>query len=130
MGKFIANKVIKLMIQKGLRVNSSNILILGITFKENCPDLRNSKVIDVIKELEEFGANVDVYDPLADKEDVKHEYGLETLNDLRDFGYEAVIHAVAHQEFLKLNIQNLVIPNGVIYDVKSTLPKNVVDGRL
>ncbi len=130
MGQFIANKVIKLMIQKGLKVNASNILILGITFKENCPDLRNSKVIDVIKELKEFGANVDVYDPHANKGEVTHEYGLETVTDLNHFKYEAVIHAVAHQEFLKLNILNLIIPNGVIYDVKSTLPKNVIDGRL
>ena len=126
MGIYVANQVIKLMIKKGHKIEGSNVLVLGITFKENCPDIRNSRVIDVIEELQEFGCNIDVYDPWADKEEVKHEYNLE-LTDSLDFSkYEAIVLAVAHNEFKTLDFNNT---NGAItYDIKSLL-KNC-DGRL
>lgn len=130
MGEFIANKVVKLMIQKNLVVKGAHVLVMGITFKENCPDLRNSKVIDVIAELKEFGIQVDIYDPQADKEEVNHEYGLSLIDNLVNNHYQAVIHAVSHKEFQTVNIKNLLSENGVIYDVKSVLPKEMVDGRL
>ncbi len=130
MGEFIANKVVKLMIQKNLIIKGANVLVMGITFKENCPDLRNSKVIDVIAELKEFGIHVDIYDPQADKEEVNHEYGLNLIDHLTNNLYQAVIHAVSHKEFQTVDIKNLLSENGVIYDVKSVLPKEIVDGRL
>jgi UDP-N-acetyl-D-galactosamine dehydrogenase len=130
MGEFIANKVVKLMIQKNHTIKGAKVLVMGITFKENCPDLRNSKVIDVIKELKEFGIAVDIYDPQADKEEVMHEYNISLTNSLQNNNYNAVIHAVAHKEFNTINIKDLLLENGVVYDVKAVLPKEIVDGRL
>ena len=129
MGVFIANKVVKLLIHKNLPVKDAQVLVLGITFKENCPDLRNSKVIDVIDELCQFGANVSVYDPQADKQEVLHEYNKELIPEPTS-KYHAIIHAVSHKEFQQLDITQLLYPNGVVYDVKSTLPRNIVDDRL
>ncbi|PPB53881.1 nucleotide sugar dehydrogenase [Campylobacter hyointestinalis] len=103
MGIYHANQSVKMMIKNGLKVNGAKVLVLGITFKENCPDIRNSRVIDVIKELKEFGCNVDVYDPWADANDVKKEYGVELLENLNLDGYECVILAVAHKEFLSVD---------------------------
>lgn len=132
MGIYVANQVIKLMIKKGHKIEGSRVLVLGITFKENCPDIRNSRVIDVISELREFGVSIDVYDPWASANDVKHEYGLELLNTqsstLNTSDYDAIILAVAHKEFQTLDIQKE--NNQVIYDIKSSLPKSLVDGRL
>lgn len=132
MGIYVANQVIKLMIKKGHKIEGSRILVLGITFKENCPDIRNSRVIDVISELQEFGVSIDVYDPWASANDVKHEYGLELLNTqsstLNTSDYDAIILAVAHKEFQILDIQKK--NNQVIYDIKSSLAKSLVDGRL
>jgi UDP-N-acetyl-D-galactosamine dehydrogenase len=130
MGEFIANKVVKLMIQKNHTIKGAKVLVMGITFKENCPDLRNSKVIDVIKELKEFGIEVAIYDPQADKVEVMHEYKLSLTDKLQNNYYNAVIHAVAHKEFDDVYIKDLLIENGVVYDVKSVLPKELVDGRL
>jgi UDP-N-acetyl-D-galactosamine dehydrogenase len=130
MGAFIANKVVKLMIQKNHTIKGARVLVLGITFKENCPDLRNSKVIDVIKELEEFGLEVNVFDPQAETGEVYHEYQIELTNDLKNKSYDAIIHAVAHKEFQSLDLSKLLVSNGVIYDVKSVLPKDNIDGRL
>lgn len=130
MGEFIANKVVKLMIQKNHTIKGAKVLVMGITFKENCPDLRNSKVIDVIKELKEFGIEVDIYDPQADKEEVRHEYNLSLNDSLQNNSYNAVIHAVSHKEFQHINVKDLLLENGVIYDVKAILPKEMVDGRL
>jgi UDP-N-acetyl-D-galactosamine dehydrogenase len=130
MGEFIANKVVKLMIQKNHTIKGARVLVLGITFKENCPDLRNSKVIDVIKELKEFGVVVEVYDPQADKDEVLHEYNLSLIESLKNVYYNGIIHAVAHNDFIKINISELLLDNGVIYDVKAVLPKELVDGRL
>jgi UDP-N-acetyl-D-galactosamine dehydrogenase len=131
MGVFVANQVIKLMIKKGIKIQNSKVLVLGITFKENCPDIRNSRVIGVIRELKEFGCNVDVYDPLADSEEVKREYGIDLIDngELRMENYDSVVLAVAHDEFKKLNSQ-LSTNNSqlVTYDIKSILKKS--DGRL
>ncbi len=130
MGLFVANKVVKLLIHKGHRVKGSKALILGITFKENCPDIRNSRVIDVINELKEFGIKVDVYDPWADEEEVKREYGIDLLQTDPDFSkYDSIILAVAHDEFKGLDYS--AIPNtAVVFDIKGVLPKEFVDKRL
>jgi len=129
MGAFVANKVVKLMIKKGISVNNARVLVLGITFKENCPDIRNSKVIDIIRELHDFGVQVDVHDPLASNDEVMHEYGLSLANDLNPH-YDAIIMAVSHQVFKQLDIQRLCASQAVIFDVKSTLNKQLVDARL
>jgi len=131
MGVFVANKVVKLMIQKGHTVKGSRVLVLGITFKENCPDIRNSRVIDVIRELEEFRCSVDVYDPWADKEEVKREYNLDLIKngEWRMENYDAVVLAVAHDEFKTLNSQfSTLNSKSVVFDIKSILEKS--DGRL
>jgi UDP-N-acetyl-D-galactosamine dehydrogenase len=130
MGEFIANKVVKLMIQKNHTIKGAKVLVMGITFKENCPDLRNSKVIDVIAELKEFGIEVDVFDPQANQEEVQHEYNLSLTKGLKDNFYNGIIHAVSHKEFLSVNLKNLLLENGIIYDVKAILPKELVNGRL
>ena len=133
MGIFIANKVVKLMIQNGISIKGENVLILGVTFKENCPDIRNSKVIDIYKELIQFGLSVDVFDPHADPKETLQEYGIKiesSLDKLKDQKFDAVIHAVSHNEFQQINIKSLLVSNGVLYDVKSVLPKEMVDGRL
>ena len=133
-GIFVANKVIKLMIKKSHIINKSKVLILGITFKENCPDVRNSKVVDVINELKEFGCKVDVYDPVADREEVKKEYSIDLLDKVDFKNYDAIILAVAHDEFKKLEpqIKKAKEENKslVVYDVKGLLDKNLVDARL
>ena len=126
MGIFVANQVIKLMIKKGIKIEGSKVLVLGITFKENCPDIRNSRVIDVINELKDFGVEVDVYDPWADADEVKREYSFELLEEPKIENYDAVILAVAHNEFKKLKIEPK--KSQVIYDIKSILDKS--DGRL
>lgn len=130
MGMFVANKVVKLMIQKGHKIKGSNALILGITFKENCPDIRNTKVVDIYHELTQFGLNVDVYDPWAEKEEVKHEYGIDIINELNGSKYKAVIIAVGHNEFLKLDFAALKENNAVVFDTKACVDRSIVDGRL
>jgi UDP-N-acetyl-D-galactosamine dehydrogenase len=130
MGAFIANKVVKLMIQKNQTIKGAKVLVLGITFKENCPDLRNSKVIDVIHELKEFGIEVSCFDPQADAEEVQHEYNLKIEASISITPYDAIVLAVSHTQFLSLNYQALLTPNGVLFDVKAILPKEQVDGRL
>ena len=131
MGKYVAQEAIKKMIKKGLALFNSKILILGFTFKENCPDVRNTKVIDIYNELKSFELDVDIYDPVANVEDVKKEYNinLTILKDEQELNkYSAIILAVAHDEFKKLNLDNLTYR--VIYDVKGVLPKNTIDSRL
>ena len=130
MGDYVANQTIKLMNKKGVMVKDSHILILGITFKENCPDIRNTKVVDIYHTLQEYTPNITVYDPWANKEHVRHEYGIEVTNDIPDQKFDAVILAVAHKEFLQMDIKALGKPMNVIYDVKSILPRDIVDGRL
>jgi UDP-N-acetyl-D-galactosamine dehydrogenase len=129
MATFIANKVVKLLIQKQTPVQGARVLVLGITFKENCGDLRNSKVIDLIHELKEFGCVVACYDPIANPEEVNVEYQIELIPELGD-GYEAIVHAVAHEAFKGLPYKDLLAKNGVVYDVKATLDRGSVDGRL
>lgn len=129
MGSFVANKVVKLMIKKGINVNTSKALVLGITFKENCPDIRNSKVIDIISELHDFGVTVDIYDPNADAKEVHEEYGLH-LAESPATDYDAVIMAVSHSDFHSLDLGALCKDQFVVYDVKSVLDKSLIDGRL
>jgi len=128
MGIYVANQIVKLMIKKEHKVAGSKVLVLGITFKENCPDIRNSKVIDVIRELQDFGCEVDVYDPWADKEEVKCEYNLDLIENINLDNYQTIVLAVAHNEFKNLDIKT--DDKKVVYDIKSVLDKNCVDGRL
>ena len=131
MGIFIANKVIKLMIQKGILIKESNALILGITFKENCPDIRNSKVIDVFREFQQFSMNVEIYDPHADKREVNEEYGIYLVDSIENKTYNAIILAVAHDEFLTYDYATLGEKDRtVIFDTKAFLPRSMVDARL
>ena len=125
MGIYVASQVIKLMIKKGQRIESSKVLVLGITFKENCPDIRNSRVIDVIQELKEFGCDVSVSDYWADAKEVKHEYGLELKGEVNYADYEAIILAVAHDKYKGIKLKN---ENQVVFDIKSVLEN--ADGRL
>lgn len=133
MGDYVANQTIKCMNKKGVLVKDAKILILGITFKENCPDIRNTKVVDIYRSLEEYTHNITVYDPWADPARVENEYGVKVTSHLSPFTshlYDAVILAVAHDEFKSLDVKSLVKSNGVIYDVKGILPRDIIDGRL
>ncbi len=129
MGSYVASEIIKLMVQNNLKVNGSNILILGITFKENCPDVRNTQSVIVIKNLKSYNANIFVYDPWPSIEEVEKEHQITITNKLPKEKYDAVILTVAHNEFLSLDIRSMLNENGVIYDVKGILPIKV-DGRL
>ncbi len=129
MGIFVANKVVKLMIQKGNSIKGGTVLILGVTFKENCPDIRNSKVKDIYNELKQFDLNVDVYDQHANKEEVYEEYGIRLIDKLGK--YSAIVIAVAHDEFLSLNYETLKKEhNSIVYDLKSFINRKLIDGRL
>ena len=131
MGNYVAEQTIKCMNKKGLLVKDAKILILGITFKENCPDIRNTKVVDIYTSLEEYTKNVTVYDPWANKENVKREYDIDIVSELpADEKFDAVILAVAHNQFKELDIKSLVVDNGVVYDVKGILDRTTIDGRL
>ena len=132
MGAYVANQTIKCMNKKGVIVKDSRILILGITFKENCPDIRNTKIVDIYHTFEEYTNNITIYDPWADIDAVRHEYSLEIMNVLSGREkYDSIILAVAHDEFLNLDIRSLLASeNGVVYDVKGVLPRKIVDARL
>lgn len=131
MGKHVATEVVKLMMRKDLKVIDSKVLLLGFTFKEDCPDVRNTRVIDIYKELKNFDIQVVIHDPLASYTEVKHEYGIEILSQIPEgIQYSAVILAVAHEKFLDLPIRSLVGDTGVVYDVKGILPRSLVDARL
>ena len=130
MGEYVANQVIKLMLKKGIQVLHSNIVILGFTFKENCPDVRNTKVVDIVNALKEYNLNITIYDPWANPAIAEHEYGLTVINELPADRFDAAIMAVAHNEFKSLDITSIVKHNAVIYDVKGILPREIVDGRL
>lgn len=130
MGEYIAKQVVKCMIKKGQCVKNARILVLGITFKENCPDVRNTKVVDIIDALEDFDIGVDIYDPWASPADVWKEYGVKVMPTLPDTKYEAVIVAVAHNEFRTMELRALCKENGVLYDVKGVLEPSSVDSRL
>ena len=133
MGAFVADKVVKLLIGHDFKVKNAKVLVLGITFKENCPDIRNTKVVDVVNELREFQCNVDVYDPWASAEEVRREYGISLLSGLDAAGgrYDAVVLAVAHRQFLETDIRQLLSgPTAVVYDIKGVLPKEIITARL
>ena len=130
MGAYIADQVIKLMLKKGIQVLGANVLILGFTFKENCPDVRNTKVIDIVKTLSEYNVNVTIHDPWADPEVARCEYGVEVYNVLPQAQYDAIVLAVAHQEYDALDLTPLKATNTVVYDVKSALPTSAYDQRL
>ncbi len=130
MGAYVANQTIKCMNLKGVKVKDAKILILGITFKENCPDIRNTKVVDIYQTLKEYTNDITVCDPWANAEAVKREYNISITNQVTDKDYDAVILAVSHKEFIGLNIKDLVKSNSVIYDVKGILDRNIIDGRL
>ena len=131
MGEYVANQTIKLMNKKGVLVKDAKVLILGITFKENCPDIRNTKVIDIYHTLKEYTDNITICDPWADADLVKKEYDIEVINHLSDNElFDVAILAVAHNEFSNIDIKSLMKENSVIYDVKGFLDRNIVDGRL
>lgn len=130
MGEYVANQVVKLMLKKGIQVLNSHILILGFTFKENCPDVRNTKVIDIYRSLQEYNVNLTVYDPWANPVIVKHEYGIEVVNELSKEKFDAVILAVAHKEFRDIQISEFTSSLSIVYDVKGGLNRALVDGRL
>lgn len=130
MGEYVAEQVVKLMLKKGIQVLGSNILILGFTFKENCPDVRNTKVIDIYNTLMEYNTNVTIYDPWANPAIAKREYDVDIQNELPTDKYDAIILAVAHNEFKDLELHNLQADNAIIYDVKGNIDKELVDKRL
>jgi UDP-N-acetyl-D-galactosamine dehydrogenase len=129
MGQHVATEVVKLMMRKDIKVLNSKVLLLGFTFKEDCPDVRNTRVIDIYNELRNFDINVEVYDPWANPQEVKREYRIEISNSFPKGDYAAIILAVAHKEFLNMDIRSLT-SNGVVFDVKGILPKNIIDSRL
>lgn len=130
MGEYVATEVIKLLLKKGIVVLNSDILILGFTFKENCPDCRNTKIVDIVKSLEEYYLNITIYDPWANPAIVMHEYGIEITNELPKDKFDAVVLGVAHNEFKNMDFTQFVKEKNVIYDVKWILPSDKVDGRL
>ena len=135
MGVFVANKVIKLMIKKGHSIDGSKALILGVTFKENCPDIRNSQVVDIYRELTQFGLKVDVHDPHADLHEVEKQYNINIIKNFKtitDNGllYDAIILAVSHKDFIALDLQKISNDQTVIFDTKGVLDRAIVDGRL
>ena len=133
MGTYVADQVIKCMNKKGVLVKDAKILILGITFKENCPDIRNTKVVDIYRSLQEYTSNIIVYDPWADPARVEKEYGIKIESSelkVESLEFDAIILAVAHNQFKEMDVKSLLKPNGVIYDVKGVLPREIIDGRL
>ncbi|MEJ2693033.1 MAG: Vi polysaccharide biosynthesis UDP-N-acetylglucosamine C-6 dehydrogenase TviB [Candidatus Thiodiazotropha sp.] len=133
MGAYVVYTVVKLMLKRGVVSGNSKVLVMGLTFKENCPDLRNTRVVDIVAELVDYGTSVDVYDPWVDAGEAEREYGLVPIETLQENHYDAVILAVAHNEFMEMGAQKiraLCKPDGILYDVKNILPKEVVDGRL
>ena len=130
MGEYVATETIKHMLKKGIQVLNSNIVIFGFTFKENCPDVRNTKIIDIYRALKEYNVNITVYDPWANPAIAKHEYGIDVTNELPTDKFDALIMGVAHNEFKELNVTDFVNEQHVIFDVKGTLPKEIVDARL
>jgi UDP-N-acetyl-D-galactosamine dehydrogenase len=132
MGAYVASQTIKLMLKKGIQVLGSNIIIMGFTFKENCPDVRNTRVVDIYHALQEYNVSITVYDPWANPDNVKREYGIEIVNTLPSDKFDTAIVAVAHRQFRKKEVDFSAIlrPNHVIYDVKGILPREMVDGRL
>ena len=130
MGEYVADRVVKLMLKKGIAVLGSHILLLGFTFKENCPDVRNTKVIDIIHHLEQYNVKVTIFDPWANSAVAKHEYGVDVVNEFPQGEYDAAVLAVAHNKFKELDIPAHLKAHHVIFDVKGFLPREIIDGRL
>ena len=130
MGEYVANEVIKLMLKKGIQVLGSKILIMGFTFKENCPDVRNTKVIDIYKALKEYNLDIKVYDPWANPVIVRHVYGIEIISSMTEEKFDAIILAVAHDKFKEVNIHSLFNNKYIVFDVKGFLDRNLINGRL
>ena len=130
MGKYVAGEVVKLMMKRSLPVLGSNVLMLGITFKENCPDIRNTRAIDVYEELISYNVNVDVYDPWANAKEVRAEFGFLPIDKIDTKKYHSVILTVAHKEYLELDLKSLLVDEGILYDVKGVLPFHTIDARL
>ena len=130
MGTYVVSEIVKLMVSKNIAIKDAKVLLLGITFKENCPDIRNTKAIDIYRELEEFNMDVDLYDPWASIEEVQEEYGIECMNTVKDQKYDMIVHAVAHDSFKTLNIKILLKEKSAFYDVKGTINSILVDKRL
>ncbi len=129
MGEYVASQVVKTMIKKGINVNGAKLLMLGVTFKENCPDVRNTKIVDVITALEDYGIKVTTFDPWANPAEVKHEYGIDSLVELPNAKYDAIVLGVAHKEFMTIDFHNIKNDNAVIYDVKGIISEKA-DNRL
>ena len=129
MGEYVASQVVKLMIKKGVAINGAKLLMLGITFKENCPDVRNTKIVDVVHALQDYGIEVTIFDPWAKPSEVKHEYNLDTTNELPSTTFDAIVLGVAHKEFTTIDLSKLKKANGVLFDVKGVLNEKA-DGRL
>lgn len=130
MGEYVASRIVKLMIKKNIPICNSNLLMLGVTFKENCPDVRNTKIVDVIAALKDYGITIDIYDPWAEPMEVKHEYSIETSKTLPSKKYDAIVLGVSHNEFKGLNFDSLKSDNAILFDVKGILDESIVDGRL
>ncbi|MGD8560554.1 MAG: Vi polysaccharide biosynthesis UDP-N-acetylglucosamine C-6 dehydrogenase TviB [Gammaproteobacteria bacterium] len=133
MGPQVVQRTVKIMTQRRVHVDCANVLIMGLTFKENCPDLRNTRVIDIIEEFKDYNANIDVYDPWVDPDEAQHEYGITPISELKENHYDAIILAVNHKQFYDMgpdNIRKLGKSNVVLFDVKAMLPREAVDGRL
>ena len=131
MGAYVAEQTIKCMNRKGVMVKDAKMLILGITFKENCPDVRNTKIVDIYHSLIEYTQNITIFDPWANPAQVKHKYDINIVNELKTKEkYDAIILGVAHKQFLELDVKSLVKEGGVIYDVKGVLPRDIIDSRL
>jgi UDP-N-acetyl-D-galactosamine dehydrogenase len=133
MGAYVVSRVIKLMMHRNLMSRDSRVLILGLTFKENCPDLRNTRVVDIVSELTDYGIAVDVHDPWVDPDEAQSEYGIDLIGEPQPGSYDAVILAVAHRQFQDMGIDRIRAlgkPNAVLFDVKHAFPASQVDGRL
>jgi len=133
MGAYVTQQVVKLMNKRRIPAADAKVLIMGLTFKENCPDLRNTRVVDIVDELKEYDAQVDVYDPWINPEEAQHEYGISPVSEVKDGTYDAVILAVSHKEFVAMGLEKiraLLKDNGVLFDVKYLFPADKVDGRL
>jgi len=130
MGDYVAKQVVKIMIRKGITVLNSELLMLGITFKENCPDVRNTKIIDVVNSLKDYGVKIAIFDPWANIVEVKHEYSLQITNTLPNSKFDAIVLGVSHKEFLNINLASLAKETSVVYDVKGILDDSLVDGKL
>ena len=130
MGDYVASQIVKCMIKKDIPVNGSNILVLGITFKENCPDVRNTKAVDLIKSLKDYGTNITIHDPWADENEVKHEYDLESYKSIPNKKFDAIVLTVSHNKFNEIDFLSLKNKNAIVYDVKNFLDNSLVDGNL